>query len=207
MRRFKAVKQRNHIMTMALTLIGAITVLFSSTLVAQVISETKGGHAYLWIEAERGDIHAPMKVFDKGDASGGQYIEVSTGNYSIHSAPDDGQAVYRFTVAEAGTYKVWGRVIASMSDENAYWARMDNDRWIKWADILLGCEWHWDEIHDNENQNQVMEYFLTPGSHVLTITYLVDDVKLDKVLITNDSAYEPTGPGPMPFSVIILVLR
>ena len=173
-----------------------VTILMSSSLVAQVILEKKEGPAFIWIEAERGDIHAPMKVFDRRDASGGQYIEVSTGNYSVHSAPDDGQTVYRFTVAEAGTYKVWGRVIASMSDENAYWAKIDNGRWVKWADISLGCEWHWDEIHDNENQNQVMEYFLAPGSHELTITYLVDDVKLDKVLITNDSAYIPTGKGP-----------
>jgi PKD repeat protein len=174
----------------------AIMILFSSSLAAQMISENKDGHVFIWIEAEQGDIHAPMEIFDRGDASGGQYIEVSSGNYSVNSAPDDGHAVYKFTIAEADIYKVWGLVIASMSDENAYWAKMDNDRWIKWADISLGCEWHWDVLHDNENQNQVMEYFLTPGSHELTITYLVDDVKLDKVLVTNDSAYKPTGKGP-----------
>lgn len=188
-------KKQNLLKTMP-NIIGAITILFGNTLVAQVISEAKEDLTFIWIEAEQGEIHAPMEILDREDASGGQYIEVSTGNYSVHSAPDDGQAVYRFTVAEAGTYKVWGRVIASMSDENAYWARMDKGRWVKWADIALGCEWHWDEIHDNENQNQVMEYYLAPGSHALTMTYLVDDVKLDKVLITNDSAYQPTGKGP-----------
>ena len=187
---------KRNVIRMTSHIIGSITLLFGSSLVAQVISETRDGKTFIWVEAERGDIHSPMKVFDRADASGGQYMEVSPGKYSVHRVPDDGQAVYRFTVADAGTYKVWGRVIAAMSDENAYWARMDDGRWVRWADISLGCDWHWDEVHDHENKNQVMEYSLTPGRHELAIAYLVDDVKLDKLLVTNDSAYEPTGKGP-----------
>jgi hypothetical protein len=36
---------------------------------------------------------------------------------------------------------------------------------------------------------------LTGGSHTLTIAYREDGAKLDKVLVTNDSGFVPSGAG------------
>jgi len=174
-----------------LTLIVAFNWVF-----AQKIVEEKDNNVFIWLEAENGDITAPMNAYNKENASCGQYIEVITGNYSREKPPKDGRVTYKFNIKKEGTYKLWGRVIASMSDEDAFWVKMDDKSWIKWADISLGCEWHWDEVHDNENDNQVIEYYLSSGSHELVITYLVDDVKLDKILLTSNTNFKPEKIGP-----------
>ena len=169
----------------------------SSSLFAQkIVEKPKDGFVKLWVEAEAGSISSPMKVWYNEKASGGQFIEVQSGNNNTKSAPEDGHITYKFTIQSAGIYKVWGRVIATMDDEDAFWVRMDNEKWIKWKDICVDCNWHWDEVHDNANNDQVVKFNLTEGEHTLTFTYLMDQTKLDKLLITNDLKYIPTELGP-----------
>jgi len=62
--------------------------------------------------------------------------------------------------------------------------------------LPVDCKWHWDEVHDNANNDQVVKFYLTKGEHTLTFTYLMDQTRLDKILITNDLNYIPTEPGP-----------
>ena len=178
-------------------------ILFSHLLPAQtvVVKEHKD-KVLLWIEAEAGDIHAPMLVHDTDVTSGGQFIEVRSGNNSPGNVPEDGYAVYQFSVDKAGTYKIWGRVRIDMADEDAFWVKMDEDAWVKWKGIEVGCKWHWDEVHENRNNNQVMTYDLTAGSHTLVFTYCMDQTRLDKLLITNDLDYIPSEKGPRAEAVI-----
>jgi len=129
-------------------------ILFSNLLPAQtvVVKEHKD-KVLLWMEAEAGDIASPMMVYDTEETSGGQFIEVRSGNNNTENAPKDGQAIYKFTVENAGTYKIWGRVRIDMADEDAFWVKMDEDDWVQWKGIEVGCKWHWDEVHDNQNNN------------------------------------------------------
>ena len=178
-------------------------ILFSNLLPAQtvVVKEHKD-KVLLWMEAEAGDIASPMMVYDTEETSGGQFIEVRSGNNNTENAPKDGQAIYKFTVENAGTYKIWGRVRIDMADEDAFWVKMDENDWVKWKGIEVGCKWHWDEVHDNRNNNQVMEYDLAAGPHTLVFTYCMDQTRLDKLLITNDLEYIPTEKGPRAEAVI-----
>lgn len=176
-----------------------LSVLISSSgsMFAQIIvEEENSGLVRIWLEAEAGGIDSPMKVFENNDASGGQFIEVVSGNNNTECAPKDGHIVCHFTVNDRGTYKVWGRVIASMDEEDAFWVRMDDNEWVKWKDICVGCNWHWDEVHDNENSNREVTFNLEKGFHTLTFTYLLDQTRLDKILITNDFEFTPTEMGP-----------
>ena len=86
-------------------------ILFSTLLHAQtnVLKEHKD-KVFLWIEAEAGDVNAPMMVHDTEGTSGGQFIEVRSGNNKTDIAPKDGHTIYQFTVGNAGTYKIMGRV-------------------------------------------------------------------------------------------------
>jgi hypothetical protein len=72
------------------------------------ISESQ--YSKIWIEAEDGDIHAPMEIAENADASEGSYIEVPD------NAGDNGYTDYEFEVQTAGEYLIWGRVI---SNDNA----------------------------------------------------------------------------------------
>ncbi len=174
-----------------------LMMLFTGILLAQnVVTEERNGRKFLWIEAEAGEISAPMMVHAVGEASGGQYIEVRGGNNNINSAPADGHTIYTFNISDAGTYKIWGRVKIDMDDEDAFWIKMDDNNWVIWQDIEVGCKWHWDEVHDYKNKNQVMTYNLDAGAHTLVLTYGMDQARLDKLLITNDMEYRPTGKGP-----------
>ena len=188
---------KKHITVHFLLLNILIIMFLSSNILAQkIVEEEKNGAVKLWLEAEAGSIASPMKVHDNNDASGGQFIEVLSGNNNTENAPEDGQITYKFTVKNAGIYKVWGRVIASMDEEDAFWVKMDNEEWVKWKDISVGCNWHWDEVHDNENNDQVKKFNLAEGPHTLIFTYLMDQTRLDKLLITNDLNYIPTEIGP-----------
>ena len=168
-----------------------------------VVVKEHNDKVLLWMEAESGNINTPMMVHDTEKASGGQYIEVRGGNNNIKNAPEDGQVIYKFTVENAGTYKVWGRVKIDMDDEDAFWIKMDDENWVIWQDIEVGCKWHWDEVHDYQNNKQVMTYTLDAGPHTLVLTYGMDQTRLDKLLITNDLEYIPTEKGPRAEAVII----
>jgi chitodextrinase len=159
-----------------------LAVLLSSLLLAQtvVVKEHKD-KVLLWMEAEAGDINAPMMIHDAEETSGGRFIEVRSGNNNTENAPKDGQAIY---------------------DEDAFWVKMDEYDWVRWKCIEVGCKWHWDEVHDNRNNNQVMEYDLAAGSHTLVFTYCMDQTRLDKLLITDDLGYIPTEKGPRTEAVI-----
>lgn len=184
---------RNNLFLFILLIFTSLT----SPLFAQkVVEKENNGFIKLWLEAEAGSIESPMKVWDKNDASGGQFIEVQEGNNNTESAPEDGHITYKFSIKNPGTYKVWGRVIASMDEEDAFWVKIDNNEWIKWKDISVGCNWHWDEVHDNDNNDNVVEFNLEKGPHTLTFTYLMDQTRLDKLLITNDLNYIPSDIGP-----------
>ena len=89
----------------------------------------------MWLEAESGSLTSPMQVRSDGAASGGQYIEVASGNNSTGSVPSNGHATYSFSVPSTGTYKVWGRVIATSYGNDSFWVRMDSGIWARWNGI------------------------------------------------------------------------
>ena len=156
---------------------------------------TPGGNAYVWAEVESAAITAPMGVQSDAAASGGQYVTVAAGNNTQAAAPATGHAVITFTVPTSGTYKVWGRVIAATTGDDSFWVRMDSGSWTNWNEIALGSTWHWDEVHNAAAGNAVMSYTLSAGTHTLTIAYREDGTRIDRVLITNDPAFVPTGTG------------
>ena len=151
------------------------------------------GMTYLWLEAESGTITAPMQVRPADLASGSFYVEVAAGNNSQTAAPSSGWASFTFS-APAGTYKVWGRVIAPVDTDDSFWVRMDGGSWTNWNNITPGSTWHWDDVH-NGTASATMTYSLAAGTHTLTFAYREDGTRLDRVLITNDLAFVPTGLG------------
>jgi len=136
---------------------------------------------------------APMMTASDTAASGGAYVTVAAGNNSQTSAPSTGHASFTFT-GPAGSYKVWGRVIAPADTDDSFWVRMDSASWINWNNITPGSAWHWDDVH-NGTASATVTYPLSAGTHTLTFAYREDGTRLDRVLITNDLAFTPSGLG------------
>ena len=156
---------------------------------------TEAAPAYVWLEAEAGSPTAPLRVRRSDAASAGRYVEAPGDRYSKAAPPADGRASYRFSVAQAGTYRVWGRVIAANTGSDSFWIRMDGGDWVRWNEIDAGRSWRWDAVHDADEGNAVVGFRLSSGAHTLEVAYRERSARLDKLLVTDDLAYVPSGTG------------
>lgn len=143
-------------------------------------------------EAESGTIIAPMQVKNDSNASGGQYIAVTAGDNSNSAPPSNGSSVIPFTVTAAGTYKLWGRVIAPTNKDDSFWVRVDGGTWVDWNDITAGGSWHWANVTDDASSDIPVVVNLAAGAHTISYAYREDGALLDRVLITNDLNLVPT---------------
>jgi len=150
----------------------------------------------IWFEAEAADsITAPMQIYDDPRASGGQYIGTpEDSSDETENPPVYGVASYNFTVPE-GTYKVLLHVIV-IGGADSFWVRIpgaacdpgtyrDTD-WIKFNVIDKGDIWHWDEVHSNSHDDQVVRFTLPAGEHTLEIARRDAGTLLDCILITDE---------------------
>jgi len=148
----------------------------------------------IWLEAEAADtITPPMTVFSAiPGASGGQYIEVESGNNSTGGPPTTGGvASYKIDV-QAGAYKINCRVIAPSTSNDSLWFRIQgattqtanhSSGWVRWNDIAGGSYWHWDTVHSSEDGNTEVEWTMASGTYTLEIAYREEGVLLDTIVI------------------------
>jgi poly(beta-D-mannuronate) lyase len=153
---------------------------------------------YLFIEAENGAPSSPLQILSDTNASNDLYIQVAAGNNSQAAPPASGIATFNFSASGAGTYKVWGRVIAPTNGDDSFWVRMDSGAWVNWNNIPVGGAWHWDDVHNGAAGNVLVTYNLAAGSHTLQFAYREDGTRLDRLLVTNDLQFVPTGLGEPP---------
>lgn len=154
----------------------------------------------VWIEAENtGTLTAPLAVQSEATAAGGEYIAVPFDSMlalsADPSASTDGIASYIFNVGTAGTYRIWGRLRIPTTDNDSFWVRIDGGTWYQWNNIPLSTDWAWDDVHDTENVDTVVDFELTAGQHTLNLAYREIGAELDKILITDDAAFTPSGEG------------
>jgi hypothetical protein len=149
----------------------------------------------IWLEAECGTVGSSWNILEDAAASDGRYVETPAGYQKIDGASDapEDLLVFEFEVTEASNYKVWGRVIAPSPDDDSYYVKVDDSPWITWNSIPSGSSWHWDDVHDQSQGNEVF-YDLEAGEHTLYICMREDGAKLDKILIANTGT-TPEGEG------------
>lgn len=152
----------------------------------------------IWLEAEDGWLQTPLQVDHAPHASGWRHVEARPDDNSMDAPPSTGHATYSFEVPRAGTYCLWGRVIAASTSSDSFWLRMDDGPWIRWNGIQPGRQWHWDEVHDADRDDMPVRFDLPAGSHRLTVAYRERHAKLDRLMLVNRATYRPRGPGARP---------
>jgi hypothetical protein len=162
---------------------------------------------YAWPEAEDGTVSSPLQIGQDFLASNEHFIQVAPGNSSLDAPPPTGHATLPFTVAVSGTYALWGRVIAASTSANSFWVRIDGGPFVKWDDIALGFVWHWDRVRDSDQGGAPLSFDLVAGNHTAEIAYRKDGTELDRLLLTNDPLFVPsgsdeTGPPSAPTGVL-----
>jgi hypothetical protein len=161
----------------------------------------------VFIEAEGTDnlsddhakISSPLLIKEDPAASVGRYITVASG-FNSQSAPpgEEGQATYHFNVSTAGTYRIWGRVIAPTPNDDSFWVRMEKagtpgSTLVRWNDITPGANWHW-ALVINDGETQPKQFNLAAGEHDLQVSYREDGAKLDVLVVTSDTSFNPNSP-------------
>jgi hypothetical protein len=151
----------------------------------------------IWIEAEDGEIYAPMEVGDDSNASAGGYTVVpdGTGIISDPSSEQAGYAEYNFNAPVAGNYIIWGRVIANDSASDSFFVMMDGGQALTWHTKKGETgTWTWDVVSkrnydDERDASNPLSYRLEAGTHTLRIQQREDGAKIDRILITDDMEY------------------
>jgi len=163
------------------------------------------------IEAEMADaIEAPMIVADDAAASGGQFIWME--GPPATGGGGEGWAEYQIYMPEAGTYALWGKVIAWDGNSDSFWvtwqpadpdedAQATQNTQFRWG-VAQSSDWQWDRInHWLDGGTFEREWEMDAGETTLRIAVREDAAMLDAIYITDnlsedEAEVNPRDPGP-----------
>ncbi|MCL4706715.1 Ig-like domain-containing protein [bacterium] len=155
-----------------------------------------GSDSNIRIEAESGQITAPLITQDDAEASGGKYL--------VYPEPQDeaGSAIYTFTIPVSGTYYIWTRSLTpGESGANSWTVRVDDGSPFIY-DVFQGQRsntWQWDLLSERGSgnpsnpQSDPKTYNWNAGQHTIVVEGRFDRTRLDKFLITSNASYIPQG--------------
>ena len=150
-------------------------------------------------------IEAPMIIDDDADASGGQFIWME--GPPVAGGGGEGWAEYILPIPEAGTYALWGKVIAWDGNSDSFWvtwqpadpdenAQETQNTEFRWG-VAQGDEWHWDRInHWLDGGTFEREWELEAGETTLRIAVREDATMLDVIFITDNLSEDEAEAGP-----------
>ena len=146
-------------------------------------------------------------------ASNGQYIEVLPDTRSNHNetllrgenfsdrAGEMAVLSYKVYVNNPGTYFVWARAYSTGSEDNGIHFGIDGT-WPETGQRLQLCKnkhrWTWSSAQRTKKNhcgipNTIMLNLPHRGTHKLMVSMREDGFELDKILLTQDKNYRPTG--------------
>ncbi|GIX06676.1 MAG: hypothetical protein KatS3mg115_1079 [Candidatus Poribacteria bacterium] len=174
-------------------------------------------HAFdLALEAELADeIVEPMVVATPADAAafGPEPVDPSRGQFIWMPGPPAtggggaGYARYVVQIPAAGTYAIWGRVVAWDGNSDSFWVTVSppdtdpdpqtsQDTTYRWA-VQQGNEWHWDRINQwLDGGTFEREWELPQGEVVITIWVREDATMLDTLYITDNLETDEAAVNP-----------
>ncbi|MDD3926152.1 MAG: discoidin domain-containing protein, partial [bacterium] len=140
--------------------------------------------SYTWIEGENGALTSPMSTGSDAGASNGKYI--ASPQTSTRSNDGKGYASYTINVPASGSYKLWARTYWLGEADNSFYASMDGGAESVLGNVGANNSWIW---------VSGSTYTLGAGSHTIRIRSREDGARVDKLLLTSDTAYYPSGTG------------
>jgi len=128
-----------------------------------------------YFEAECGTVGDNWEIIRDATASNAFYISVLDGTESLESAETEGLAELPFTITRDSTYYLYARINCPSDDDDSFWIQVDDGDFTIYNDLVTS-KWQWVLLDS---------FDLTPGEHVLNISYREDGAKLDKICLTN----------------------
>ncbi len=134
-----------------------------------------------------------VKAYDNNGNSAQTTITITTANNNPSLPVNTGSASYNFTIGTAGNYTVWTRMLAANSNSDSFWLKMDNQPAVKVGDGNIAYNSYGWLNHINGDLSQKISFNLTVGTHTLQFVGRESGARIDRILVTNDLAYFPTG--------------
>ncbi len=141
------------------------------------------------VEAESGVFEAPFAAGNDTQASGNQYL------YSTSATPMSATASYNISIPNSGVYYIWGRCYALSGTEDSFFFQVDNQNIMTWHLDKEYNVWKWQKVSDN---HVVQSFNLSKGDHTFKVIVRDINARLDKLLITSDPSYVPSGKEDSP---------
>lgn len=153
------------------------------------VSAEKG----IYWEAESGQVMPPMTVSEDANASGGKYVWMP-GEPGGRGGSILGSVTWRLTVPKAGTYHVWGRILAPTPEDDSFFVRA----FTHVGEIVSLSEWHtgthaqWEWTRMTLNLAEKLTPLALPEGEVnFQLRVREDGTKIDRLFITPSLDEEP----------------
>jgi hypothetical protein len=162
---------------------------------APVRAQVDSASVARYLEAESaagGSSFAPFEVREDDDASGGEYVVSEAPPRYDEPLPGEAVARYEFSVPTDGEYALWGRTRAQ-SNGNSVYVDVDGGSSIYWA-MEITDDWTWAELgRFYEGETETLS--LSAGEHVLEVRHREPGTRVDRLLVTDDLEFVPSGTG------------
>lgn len=139
----------------------------------------------IWIEAEDAVLTSPMTTGSDPAASGGTYISTPVGGATNHPNALPPSATYYFSSQSKPAYHVFARVFAPSSSSCTFYTNIDGQTETSTYVTTTGS-WVWIPCGD---------WTLTPGNHVMNVTYENQGLQIDKFYLSTNWQITPSGLG------------
>ena len=109
---------------------------------------------------------------------------------------DRGTVTSTITVPTAATYRVWTRIKTATSTNNSIYMQIDQTscNLVVGGSTLAANTWTWVDYQNGTSTSKI-NATLTAGSHTIIMAGKADNVMVDRVILTQDTACTPTGTG------------
>ena len=113
----------------------------------------------------------------------------SDGNGTWSGSPAGGAEIgFDIDFTTAGTYDIWLRIYQTNSGQNSFYIGLDGTQISGTAGNATYLSWIW--------YNHATDVYVSAGTHRFNIRRREPNLRVDRIILTTDSGYTPTGNGP-----------
>ena len=146
-------------------------------------------------EAEKGVVTPKMCVAKDNAASGGAYVWTPGEIGGRGCCP--GSVSWQLEVKEPGTYRLWARVLAPTPEDDSFMVSANVGDFARSGTrgpvVLPRTDWHLGQSPNWTWREFPVDMTLPKGPVVLTLHTREDGAKIDNLILTNDTTFQPEG--------------
>src|SRR3989344_7500536 len=154
------------------------------------------------LEAENANVITPERIENDPVASGGKYI--------VSSENNRGSGVFTVNVEAAGTYYLWGRVLARNSSEDSFYVSANGliEDVYDTAEGKWSNEWQWTRVNGRGNTglpNSISSrpFNLRQGVNIIIFRSREQGSKLDAIYLASNPSSSPDIANPVKSTVTV----